>query len=158
LRWGREGDGNFKVRKAYKIETRLDTTEKIEIWGKVWNLNIWSKVSSFLWLVIGRKMLTWNHLIQKGYEGMSICLMCKVEGESTDHIFNDCREASIIWDKGVTLFKQSNRAQGDIIYTLEHSRVNPYKNPILNKEWNSFPMFLLLNLWKECNRRIFKHQ
>jgi hypothetical protein len=40
--------------------------------------------------------------------------------------------------------------------TIELWSDNPYNNPILNRVWETFPGFLMWNVWKERNRRIFK--
>lgn len=42
--------------------------------------------------------------------------------------------------------------------TIEFWSNNPYKNPILNRVWETFLGFLMWNVWKERNKIIFKYK
>jgi len=87
LRWGRKGNGNLKVKQAYKSVAGVDTIARRQIWDRIWNPNLCPKISSFLWLVARKKVLTWDHLVRRGYEGPSFCMICRVKRETRSHFF-----------------------------------------------------------------------
>jgi hypothetical protein len=38
LRWGQEGDGNFKFQQSYMLGVEVDLRDKPSLWKKVWNI------------------------------------------------------------------------------------------------------------------------
>jgi hypothetical protein len=58
IRWGRTGDGNFRVKEAYISMVGLGEHQSRPLWGKIWNATLWPKISTFLWLVAIKKILT----------------------------------------------------------------------------------------------------
>jgi hypothetical protein len=155
-KWGAKGYGNFKVKYAYEWATNQTQQDEGDIWNKIWNSELWPKISMFLWLLTKKKTLTWDTLVKRGFEGPSICHICQREEETTEHLFNGCVVISTLRDRGATTFRQSNRVRDNIIQTIEGWRQSPFHNPIANRVWNIFPGLLLCNVWKEPNRRIFK--
>jgi hypothetical protein len=69
--------------------------------------------------------------------------MYKEEGETTYCMFNNCKEASKIWDNGETLFRKYDRVKGNTFQILIQWRSNPFKKCILNNVWKSFLGFLI---------------
>jgi ABC-type lipoprotein release transport system permease subunit len=61
-----------------------------------------------------------------------------------------------LWDKGVSNFQRMNLRKHNVIESVELWSANPYNNTILKRVWEIFPGFLMWNVWKERNRRIFK--
>jgi hypothetical protein len=61
-----------------------------------------------------------------------------------------------------TLGPRSDSFQENRLKKLEYPRNyrvlsnSPFTNPILNRAWETFPRFLMWNVWKERNRRILK--
>jgi hypothetical protein len=53
----------------------------------LWFWNIAQKIKLFTWLAIENKILTWDILQQKGWEGPSICQLCSSDSETMLHIF-----------------------------------------------------------------------
>ena len=51
--------------------------------------------------------------------------------------------------------RRSNQNRGSIKDTIEHWDSITYSNPILNQIWLLLPGFILWQIWKEQNKRIF---
>jgi hypothetical protein len=64
LQWGTQGIGICFVKQAYHLEAKFHMLEKDPIWDKIWNMELWPKIASFLWLLIKRKTLTWDRLLK----------------------------------------------------------------------------------------------
>ena len=61
LRWGYTNRGSISIEKAYNI--RLGNHEEDDgIWKKKWTVNLWPKVSLFVWLVFRGRILTNKNL------------------------------------------------------------------------------------------------
>jgi hypothetical protein len=54
--------------------------------------------------------------------------------------------------------RKSNQYRNNINDTIEHWDRISYKSPLLNHIWQLLPGFILWQLWKERNRRIFHSQ
>ena len=74
-----------------------------------------------------------------------------------NHLLDTCEFASSLWDKGAQLFRRSDRRRGTPDISIQQWGEEPFSNPILNRLWSVLPGFLLWNVWKERNRRIFDH-
>jgi hypothetical protein len=127
-------------------------------WAKLWSLRTWPKISIFLWLVHHRCILTWDNILKRGFSGPSRCALCYNNEESIDHLLDNFPFSNNIWDNAVMLCRKSDRAHGNITHTLKNWADNPYQNTILNRLWQLLPGFIVWNIWKECNRRIFEDQ
>lgn len=126
--------------------------------GKIWNLPIWPKISTFLWLLAHNRILSWDNLRKRKFAGPSICLNCRTDEESVAHLMLLCPFGRRLWEKVSFRSRKDGRVQGDIINTLHNWPQKPYQSEILNTLWQISPGIVMWNIWKERNRRIFKDQ
>ena len=56
----------------------------------LWVLCIPLKIICFIWLLARDRILTWDHLQHKGYQGPSRCILCKKSYEDIPHLFLSC--------------------------------------------------------------------
>jgi hypothetical protein len=108
LRWGYTTAGTFTIKEAYSLLADQSNPRKEPIWNKVWNSALWPKVSTFLWLVVHNKSLTWDNLRKRGFIGPSIYVLCSLQEESKEHLFNECHYSQQIWDYGAQIMRKSN--------------------------------------------------
>lgn len=102
----------------------------------VWQPRLWPKISTFLWLLSKRRILTWDNLQRRGFIGPSRCPNCNAQEETIGR----------------------RERQGDITSILRSFPKQPYQSPILNSLWNLIPGFLYWALWKERNNRVFNNK
>eukprot|EP00253_Pinus_taeda_P020669 PITA_20669 len=157
LRWGYEEKGTYTTKEAYLI-TLKDHLTKDKLWEKIWNPPIWPKISTFLWLLSHNRVLTWDNLRKRKFEGPSICLNCKQEEETAVHLMQLCPFSRKIWEKVTFRCQKEGRELGHVNNTLRKWPQQPYQSNILNTLWQILPGIVMWNLWKERNRRIFKNQ
>jgi ribonuclease HI/exonuclease III len=158
LRWGHTTTGTFTIKEAYSLQANQQNPGKEPIWNKVWSSALWPKISTFLWLLVHNRALTWDNLRKRGFNGPSMCVLCSLQEESKEHLFNSCHYSQQIWDYGAQIMRKSNRNRSSINCTIEKWDSISFNNPILNLIWNLLPGFTLWQIWKERNQRIFRSQ
>jgi hypothetical protein len=137
--WGHTPQGFLSIKEAYKITTNYHSLMKEEIWERIWKINHWPKVCTFLWLVIQNKILTWENLLKRGFTGPSRCPLCCIQEETTEHFLNQCtfspRTYGTKWLQSCTLLK---RKVESIKETFEHwKQVFQKSNSQLNMDFAS---------------------
>eukprot|EP00253_Pinus_taeda_P024057 PITA_24057 len=157
LRWGYEEKGTYTTKEAYHIIIK-DQLTKDKLWEKIWSPPIWPKISTFLWLLSHNRILTWDNLRKRKFEGPSICLNCKMEEETAVHLMQLCPFSRKMWEKVTFHCQKEGREIGNVNNTLRNWPQKPYQSNILNSLWQIIPGIVMWNLWKERNRRIFKNQ
>eukprot|EP00253_Pinus_taeda_P034383 PITA_34383 len=155
LRWGYEEKGTYTTKEAYHIIIKGQLI-KDKLWEKIWNPPIWPKISTFLWLLSHNRILTWDNLRKRKFEGPSICFNCKMEEETTVHLMQLCPLSRQMWEKVTFRCQKEGREIGNVNNTLRNWPQHPFQSRILNSLWQIIPGIVMWNLWKERNRRIFK--
>jgi hypothetical protein len=107
---------------------------------------------------VHNKALTWDNLRKRGFIGPSLCVLCYEQEETKEHLFNGCRYSQSVWDQSAQIMRKSNQYRNSVNDTIEHWDRISYKSTLLNHIWQLLPGFILWQLWKERNRRIFHSQ
>eukprot|EP00253_Pinus_taeda_P029818 PITA_29818 len=118
LRWGKTMRGSFTIKEAYFLTTRQNQDEEDQDWKKIWEGKWWPKVTIFAWLVRKGKILTWDKITKRGFQGPSRCSLCNREAENQEHLLNKCPFAESIWEKIRVLFGRTMRDQTNIRLTI----------------------------------------
>eukprot|EP00253_Pinus_taeda_P001503 PITA_01503 len=74
-----------------------------------------------------------------------------------EHLLNNYIFTSRLWDSFASIFQQSDRDIGSLFNTLTNWRKNFSDNEVLSATWALTPSFIIRNVWKERNNRIFKN-
>ena len=75
LRWGYTTIVSFNIKEAYNIMITHRAAED-DIWKKIWVVNLWPKVSLFVWLDVWGRILTSENLRKQLVQGPSQCCLC----------------------------------------------------------------------------------
>jgi hypothetical protein len=75
--------------------------------------------------------------------------------ESQNHLLNLCFYSSQVWDQCAIVMRITDRKCEGLRETIEEWRDSTFHSPILNRIWQLLPGFILWQLWKERNMRIF---
>ena len=62
------------------------------------------KIELFMWLVLQRKILTWDNIRKRGMWGPSRFQLCEAQEETIEHLLNSCIFTSKLWDFFATIF------------------------------------------------------
>ena len=56
----------------------------------IWKVKAPLKVMAFIWFPIYRMILTWDNIMKRRWQWSSVCVLCKTEEESVNHLFLVC--------------------------------------------------------------------
>jgi hypothetical protein len=105
LWWSPSHKGTFDVRSFYKV---LACKEAVHFpWKSIWWTKVPLKVAFFAWTVALGKILTLDNLIKKQVIVIDRCCMCKINGESVDHLLLHCEVARALWNAIISRFSLS---------------------------------------------------
>jgi len=99
LRWGHTSKGIFTTKESYTIRYDHSHTEKDQLWNHIWQSRLWPKVSTFLWLLSKRRILTSDNLQRRGFIGPSRCPNCTSHSETIIHLMETFPLAAQLWEK-----------------------------------------------------------
>jgi len=98
LRWGKPTKVTFTFKEAYNLAMQREEEEESKEWKQLWKSKWWPKVIIFVWLVAKKRIVTWDKLQKKGYQGPSRCSLCRQEEETQEHLLNSCSYAQYQWE------------------------------------------------------------
>ena len=100
-------NGDFSSNKGYE-EAILDQFDKDKCWwwNKLWENNIPLKTILTFWLAMNNILLTWENMRKQGFQGHSLCVLCKSNEEHSSHLFNYCPYVGDIWTTAAKTFTQ----------------------------------------------------
>eukprot|EP00253_Pinus_taeda_P010493 PITA_10493 len=97
LRWGNSMKGTFTTKEAYYLMDPQDRGDGNVEWKTIWESNWWPKVTIFIWLATKNKILTWDRIQKKGFNGPSRCYLCNNDTETRDHLLVRCPYTEKLW-------------------------------------------------------------
>ena len=56
----------------------------------IWNNVLPRQICYFIWLALKNKLLTWDNLQKQGWTRPGICVLCRIDTESIEHLFYYC--------------------------------------------------------------------
>ena len=121
--------------------------EHTKVLYMLWYFNIPAKIRCFIWLVVMNRVLTWDNLQRRGWQGPGICTLCRLNEDSVQHLFLDCTISNRVFivfceHSGLPYFKNCS-----VRTFLEHS----YKNSSAISASSYLSLFIFWSLWKMRN-------
>ena len=89
--WVPSRKGKFDVRSFCKILTHNETI--CFPWRSIWQTKTPLRVAFFVWTAVLGKILTLDNLRKRQLIMINICCLCKLDGETVDHILLQCEVA-----------------------------------------------------------------
>ena len=73
-------------------------------------------------------------------------------------MLDECPTTTTIWERGSGLFKSNGRHIDRPDITISEWPKNIFKNKIVNIIWDLYPGFVVLEIWKTNNLKIFENK
>jgi hypothetical protein len=152
LMWiGGDNSGSLTVKNTYLAILSTQGLARIGGWRQVvWKWDIQLKIKLFIWLAPENKILTWNNLQQRGWEGPSRCHLCKQDSENITHLFIHLSFTKSVWERLVFGQKYKKCWEGNTLSDC-------FKNWVEDK---SVPSMIVAHIcwyiWLERNTTIFE--
>ena len=95
--------GNMKndivtTKLAYESLLKVHSSFQSMWWHSVlWMKKVARKIKCFFLLTLNHKILLWDSLQRRGFQGPSRCIFCLEESESVEHLFFLCRVFRYLW-------------------------------------------------------------
>jgi hypothetical protein len=97
---GGDSSGRISAKNIYLALAKTFWPNPVEGWRKhLWKWDLTPKIKLFIWLSLENRILTWDNLQRKGWEGPNICVLCQDEAESVYHLFVTCRFSREVWNQ-----------------------------------------------------------
>lgn len=115
----------------------------------LWKIGVLYKIIHFSWLVFHNKILAWENLQKRHWQGPSICLLCKNGNENSNHIFLTCSYTYQLW-------KELAAYLG--FHQIDHTDVKEAIRWWGSQKvaFRSIPLLLFWYVWKKKNNAIFR--
>jgi hypothetical protein len=114
------------------------------------DLGLPSKDQTFLWLLIEDKLLTWNNLLKRGWQGPGLCQLCRGNEDFVFHLFVQCPFTCFVWNKIKVHYKLSIGWSGSTVFECFDLWARR------NYSLSSLPAFICWFIWIERNLAIFE--
>ncbi|XP_059067474.1 uncharacterized protein LOC131858294 [Cryptomeria japonica] len=122
-----------------------------------WHKMVLPKAGAFLWTALHGHILTGERLKLIGIAGPSVCILCKENEETTDHLLFWCSYTKRVWDWLLDKLQYGSvRSQSLKSFLLAWPTC--YKKSKWSILWVVSLAMLAWNIWKERNRRVFNEE
>jgi len=141
----------ISVKNVYEATKKKKRNFVIGGWRKsMWSCNCPLKIKLFTWLVVENKILTWENLQHRGFNGPSYCILCKKSKETTHHLFFECSFLIAVWERVKTSIKLSRAWVGNFITKcFKNWKAQIFLYPTLSA-------FICWYIWMKKNSAIFE--
>jgi hypothetical protein len=96
--WTGHPSGSVSTNALYSMIFNVINVVPAPWWSeKIWNWNLPVKLKCFMWLCLNKKILTWDTLRKRGWQGPGVCCLCKSDEEFVEHLFVHCPFTKNIW-------------------------------------------------------------
>ena len=153
LCWNPSSRGLFEVRSFYSILIHPISQDSFP-WKGVWKAKVPPRVAFFVWTSALGKILTTDNLRKRRVMIQDWCCMCRMSGESVNHLLLHCPIAWELWSVILILFGVTwvmPRGVGDLLSCWH----GPRNKSEAGKIWKMTPHCLLWCIWQERNDRTF---
>ena len=87
--------GKFDVRSFYNVLAYKEPSSFP--WKSIWCTKVPLKVAFFVWIVVLGRIPTFDNLRKRNLIVINRCCLCKLDGETVDHLLLQCEIACSLW-------------------------------------------------------------
>nr|KYP59667.1 Putative ribonuclease H protein At1g65750 family [Cajanus cajan] len=156
--WVAESSGMFSVKSAYQIILAESVTiEDHDIFKLIWSIPAPPKVLFFAWRLLNRGLPTVDNLARRNIllgEHESKCIFCKVDIETTTHIFCTCPMVDRVWKQCLSWLNCPAPLPRQIFDHFSFLPA-PIQNESEAETWHTVWLATMWTLWRYRNKCIF---
>ena len=115
-------------------------------WKRLWKIQCPLKTIITMWLAFSNKLLTWEMLEKRGFEGPGLCSLCRSSNETSSHLFALCPYAGNVW-MGVVGKLSAGRTHERESATLEERSKTWWHDEGVGL-YESFPVLFVYSIWE----------
>ena len=156
--WTRTPNGEYSSKSAYLMQ--FQGSIHCSSGKLIWQARTENKCKFFAWTLSNDKILTADNLAKRGWPHHPLCSLCNQAPETSSHLCLMCPYALQTWTR---VFSLSNcnilsRVSPQNFSTFmswwqQASLLTPKGD---RKNFNGLVIYIVWNIWKERNRRIFQ--
>jgi ribonuclease HI len=161
--WQGTKDGHYTVRSGYNAQMDWETITSAQaqpsnllqgahIWNKLWKIEAPPKQLHLLWRILHNAIPTKTNLLNRGIMCDSMCPMCNKEPETTNHIFQQCEWARLVWFGCPLTITTSNVQAQNFSDWLSYMLINS------TNECMQVTATIVYSIWLARNKRIFQNK
>jgi hypothetical protein len=148
---GGDATGSITVKNIYAaLQQQLNSGVEIPWIQQIWNWKVPLKLKLFTWLVGKERILTWDALQRRGWEGPGICLLCNNAPEDLHHLLIHCPFTKEVWYRSIKHFSLPIAWSGSSITDCFSLWSTQKSAP------PSLAVHICWQIWLERNRVIFE--
>jgi len=157
LVWRKDPTGTFSVKSAYSILANHQATGVSEgVFSTLWQAKAPPKALITAWRVLHDRILTRVNLFRRGVSVISsLCPLCNLSEESSQHLFLDCALAQQVWSRcycwiGVLGVQNKDIRNHMLNFYLIHLSSKQ------NQVWIGLWATIIKCIWEQRNLIVFK--
>ncbi|CAM0901775.1 unnamed protein product [Alopecurus aequalis] len=155
IKWSLTADGAYSAKSAYEIQFLARTLQPAL--EQVWRFRAEPKVRFHCWLLLQGRVWTKDRLERRGLTTQSRCPLCDQTTESAPHLSLLCPFAREVWHETRSTHRElAEMTSAATSFDVWWTRVQGYNKCKEERTWASMVAYVLWNIWKERNRRIFE--
>jgi hypothetical protein len=141
---------HFRKESLHALEKQQAHDSDFSWFFQLWNWKLPLKLKLFIWLAGKGKILTWDSLRRRGWEGPGFCPLCRHAQEDIHHLLIHCEFSTDVWNRTFNFFKLPFSWIGESISDC-------FKSWHLNKSSpNCLAVHVSWHLWIERNKALFE--
>lgn len=154
--WCWETSGHYSAKSAY--EAFFTGSIRFPCADAIWKAQASLKYKVFMWLAIRRRCSTADRLRRRGLQNQGVCVFCRLQEETIDHLLVGCAVTAQIWARFIV-------QTGSLcpVPSGQHTLQDHWlaaKNPQPKNRRKQIDECIILvswMLWKERNQKIFNN-
>ncbi|XP_056688380.1 uncharacterized protein [Spinacia oleracea] len=157
--WPLQKTGRFSVKSVCLELAKTDSRRPIDLIAGVWRGLVPHRIKNFVWLALTRKVNSKEKLAKLGFipTSDSICVLCNLSVECSDHLFLSCRIAWSLWCWWLNLWEISWAPPSSLRASFDQWLWLRY-GAFFKKVWAASFFVIVWTIWKERNTRVFENK
>ena len=158
--WKWTADGVYTTHSAYRAQ--FFGVVKWDHIKLIWRAHTENRCKLFAWILIQNKQLTADNLTVRSWPHLTSCPLCNGPPETGHHLCLLCPFAQMVWLQvstweNLVISQQALPTDFDNIKDWWEAAAHSFHQS-QRRKFNGMAIYIMWNLWKERNRRVFQNE